>query len=237
MAQRSEQAGGVGPARPPDVAGSPLRGAYRARLDEIDDELVGGALLVAEGLPRICRGLLLAERSCLGEARVLADEVRERCRRVEEQGFVLLAREAPVAGDLRRLVALLRLVGDVERSGRLARHVAEGVERVDARLLPEEIRRQIEELAARSLAVFRAGVDAWRRRDALAVHELDARDAEVDRLRTGLLVQATGLRDAAGEVLALGLIARYFERLADHGVAFAQHVTFVVTGDRVDLGT
>ena len=218
------------------VSRTDLRGEYAAWLDEIDDELTGAALLVAEAMPRITRAVLAADRAVLAEATALGEDVRERCRRVEEQGFVLLAREAPVSGDLRRLVAMLRLVHDAERSGRLMRHVAEGVERLDVRLLPLALRQQLEELADRSLEVYRRGVDAWRQRDALAVHELDRLDSDVDTLRAGLISHAQDLQGAPSEVMILGLLGRYFERLADHGVAFAQHVTFVVTGERVDVG-
>lgn len=216
--------------------GNELRSEYRARLDGIDDELVGGALLVAEAMPAITRAFLIGDPACIDEARGHAADILERCRHVEEQGFVLIAREAPVSGDLRRLVAILRLVNDVERAGRLMRHVAESVERMDPRLLPAELRQQLQELAHRSVEVFRRGLDAWRQRDALAVHELSRLDNDVDTLRTGLLVHARELDGAPSDVLVLGLLGRYFERLADHGVAFAQHVTFVVTGERVDIG-
>jgi phosphate transport system protein len=116
------------------------------------------------------------------------------------------------------------------------RHVAEGVERLDARQLPPPLRQQLEELATRSVEVYRRGVDAWRQRDALAVHELDRLDSDVDKLRIGLISLAQERHGAPNEVMVLGLLGRYFERLADHGVAFAQHVTFVVTGERVDVG-
>lgn len=230
---------GPGPGELPPLltGGRPeLRGDFSLWLDEIDDELTGAALLVAETMPRIIRAVLVADRAVLAEASALSADVRERCRRVEQQGFLLLAREAPVSGDLRRLVAMLRLVHDAERSGRLLRHVAEGVERLDARLLPAAVRQQLEELADRSLEVYRGGVDAWRQRDALAVYDLDRLDGDVDTLRAGLVARAQELEGAASEVMVLGLLGRYFERLADHGVAFAQHVTFVVTGERVDVG-
>ena len=215
--------------------GRALRSEYQDRLDEIDDELVGGALIVAEAMPHITRAFLVGNRACMDEARGHADDIVDRCRHVEDQGFILLAREAPVSGDLRRLVAILRLVNDVDRAGRLMRHVAESVERMDPRLLPVELRQQLEELAYRSIEVFRRGLDAWRQRDGLAVHELDRLDNDVDTLRTGLLVHARELDGSPSDVLVLGLLGRYFERLADHGVAFAQHVTFVVTGERVEL--
>lgn len=234
MAVSGSRRGEFPPLLPRD--GTELRGAYAAWLDEIDDELTGAALLVAETMPRITRAVMAADRAVLPEASAASADVRDRCRRVEEQGFLLLAREAPVSGDLRRLVAMLRLVHDAERSGRLMRHVAEGVERLDVRLLPLALRQQLEELADRSLEVYRRGVDAWRQRDALAVHEIDRLDTDVDTLRIGLISCAQELRGAPSEVMVLGLLGRYFERLADHGVAFAQHVTFVVTGERVDVG-
>lgn len=222
---------------PPLTTGATeLRTEYQAWLDDVDDELVGAALLVVEAMPRALRSLLINEEGIVTEMRSIAADVRERTRYVEQQGFLLLAREAPVSGDLRRLVSLLRLVYDVDRAGRLLQHVASSVERIDARQLPAEVRTLLEELGTRSIEVFRGGVDAWRQRDGLAVSDLDRMDGDVDTLRTSLLVRTKDLQGAASEVLVLGLLGRYFERLADHGVAFAQHVTFVVTGTRVDVG-
>lgn len=209
-----------------------VRVEYQERLDGVDDELVGAALLVADVFPRIIRAFLVADAGAIHEAQAMASEVDERCRHVEDEGFLLLALEAPVSGDLRRLVAILRLVWAVERSAALVRHVAESTDRFDARLLPRELRLQIEELAVRAADVFRRGVDAWRLRDGLAVNELDRLDAEVDLLARGLLARAEGLADAPADLIVLGLLARYFERIADHGVSFAHHGTFAVTGER-----
>jgi phosphate transport system protein len=213
-----------------------MRVQYQQWLDDIDDELVGGGLLVSETLPRVTRAFLEGDRTCIGEVRAMAGEVTDRCRRVEEQGFLLLAREAPVAGDLRRLVSILRLVFAVERSASLLRHVAEMLDRFDPRLLPIDVRDKVQELASGSAVVFGRGLDAWRRRDGLAVREVDALDDDVDTLRDGLLAVAERRLEGSSELLLLGLLARYYERIADHGVAFAQHATFSVTGERVQVG-
>jgi phosphate transport system protein len=213
-----------------------VRVQYQRWLDEVDDELVGGGLRVSESLPRVTRAFLAGDRGGIFEARAMAAEVTERCRRVEEQGFLLLAREAPVAGDLRRLVSILRLVFAVERSASLLRHVAESLDRFDPRLLPEDVRELVAELATTSDDVFRRGLDAWRRRDALAVREVDELDSRVDTLRDHLLQLAEQRLAGSSELLLLGLLARYYERIADHGVAFAQHATFAATGERVAVG-
>lgn len=226
--------GGLPPIHGPQPT---LRSDYQRRLDEVDDELVGAGLVVVVALPRIVRDLLAADPACLDRARAMAEDVSARCRYVEEQGFLLLlAREAPPAGDLLRLVAILRLVHSVERAAALLRHVAEAVDRFDARRLPHGLRQQIEELGLRSAAVFRRGVDAWRRGDGLAVHELGGLDAAIDRLRSGLVRRAAEELHTGADLPVIGLLARYLERIGGHGVTFAWHSTFVVTGERVELG-
>jgi phosphate transport system protein len=236
----SEHRTGTGPIEraelpPLGPAGQELRVEYASWLERIDDELIGGAVLVCEALPRVTVAFLAGDVGAIDYTRSVASDVGERVRYVEEQGFLMLAREAPVAGDLRRLVSILRLVTAVERSAALQRHVAELLDRVDPVLLPDPVRRQAEELGCRATEVFRRGVDAWRTRDGLAVTELDQLDNEVDRLADGLLAQADHLTDAA-DLMALGLLARYWERIADHGVSFAQHATFAVTGERIEVG-
>jgi len=215
----------------------PVRHGFQTWLDSIDDELVGGALLVAEGLPRISRALLAGDGNCIVESRGMDSDVHDRCRHIEEQGFLLLAREAPVAGDLRRLVAILRLVTAVERSAALLRHVAETLEHFDPRLLPVALRTQVEELGSQTAEVYRRGVDAWRQRDGLAVTEVDRRDEAVDALQAQILERAEVEVEGPTELLLLGLLARYYERIADHGVSFAQHAAFAVTGQRVEVGS
>jgi phosphate transport system protein len=212
-----------------------VRVDYQRRLDEVDDELIGAAIVVADAIPPVVRAFLGAEPLCIPEARAMASDVADRCRYVEDQGFLLLAREAPVSGDLRRLVAILRLVYSVERSAALLRHVAEAVELFDARAMPDESRRRFEELGIRAAEVFRRGVDAWRRRDALAIHELDRLDADIDGLRAHLVRDAADTLETSSELTLIGLLGRYFERIGDHGVMFAQHATFAVTGERVEL--
>lgn len=220
---------------PLHTPGRELRRDYHAWLERIDDELIGAAVLVEEALPRTVAGFLGGDRTCPVATRALVHDVHDRAREVEEQGFLLLAREAPVAGDLRRLVGILRLITAVERSASLLGHVADTADTVDPSALPEPVVRQVEELARHATTVFRMGVDAWRQRDGLALGETIDADEAVDRLARGLVAQREQLHDPA-QLIALGLLARYLERIADHGVSFAQHGTFAVTGERVEVG-
>lgn len=209
---------------------------FHHQLDGLDDAFTAMALEVARALPRLTAAFLSGDRGAIDEATELAITAGETMEQVEDEGFVLLARQAPVAGDLRRLVALLRLASDVDRSAALLKHACLTLDRFDPRLLSDDLRTHLAELADRSSRVFAAGIAAWRRRDALAVSEVDDADEDVDRLQE-LLLEKAGAADGAGEeLLVLGLVARYYERIADHGVAIAQDATFVATGERVKVG-
>lgn len=218
-----------------DDRGSPLRTDYAARLDRLDADITSAATALLVVFPSLIRSLIEVDRDVLPMLHATCSDVYRRGRDVEEDGFVLLALEGPVAGDLRRLVAILRMVHHVERSAKMMHHVADCIERLDTRLLPPLIRTQLHDLADHSMAVYRDGLAAWRSRDALAVHELNRADADVDRLRTALLTRAHDLDERPEVIVTLGLLALYFERLADHGVVFAQHATFAVTGERIEV--
>lgn len=213
-----------------------MRGAFHKRLDEIDDEFVEAGLAVASALPRLSEGFLSGDRSVIDLAETMSAEVNMACEAVEETGFVLLAREAPVGGDLRRLVALLRMTVDVSRSASLLRHACLSLRQFDPRFLEPTIRAQLEEMSHHSTRVFVAGMDAWRRRDALAVSEVDEADEAVDELQRVLLREVTNTTDPGTELVMLGLLARYYERIADHGVEIARDAAFVATGQRVAVG-
>lgn len=224
------------PPPPEPLPNVPVRVDFHGQLDAMDDAFVRAALSVGESLPRMTASFLDGDQSIMQDAIEQSIRVGEVIEQIEDRGFVLLAREAPVAGDLRRLVALLRLTTDVDRSAALLKHVCLTLERFDPRFLPEGLRGQLLELATRAADVFTGGVNAWRRRDALAVSEVDDDDEDVDRLQQLLLEKAAEMDAAGDEMLVLGLIARYYERIADHGVAIAQDAAFVATGERVRVG-
>lgn len=220
------------PLEPVPWSGDDVRGDFHRDLDELEEELVAAATQVLEALPRLTDAFLAGRRGSIGDAVQLADEVEARCLQADEQGFVLLARESPMGGDLRRLVALLRTTVAVNRSASLLRHVSESLHWFDPAVLPPGLRDQLADMAARATGVFEGGLEAWRTRDALAVSEVEQADDRVDRLQEQVMSRARSA-DLGSELIVIGLIARWFERIADHGVALARDAAFVVTGERV----
>lgn len=209
--------------------------SFHEQLDELDERFTMAGIRLVEQMPRLVDGYLAGDEGVIEDARRLTSESSAECRSIEDRGFVLLARHQPMGSDLRRLVALLRMCVDVDRSAALLRHVCESLRVSDPRGLPATLAGHLRELAAHSAAVLRGGMDAWRTKDALAVHEVDQADEAVDRLQRLVLETAAVDDRVADDRLSLGLVARYLERIADHGVAIARDTSFVTTGERVDL--
>ena len=164
-------------------------------------------------------------------ADVEIDRARER---VEDKAFSLLSLQAPVAGDLRVVVAALRMVTELERMGDLSVHVAKIARlRVPNIAVPEEIRPTISRMAEVAEDMVKRVHDVITTRDVAAADEVRQDDEEMDQLRrrsfTELLSDSWdhGV-EAAVDVALLG---RYYERIADHAVTVANRVVFVVTGE------
>ena len=206
--------------------------AFSQQLDALDRELVGVAMVVSDLIVPVTQGFLDADVPAAHQAIALDVGVDQRCEALEEECFALLARESPVAGDLRRVVAVLRAIADVERSGDLLRHVAESLAWVHPPSMRAELRDLIGRLGHVSGGVFARAVRAWREHDALAAVELQELDDEVDLLQKSLLTELYLGGQTVEEAVSLALICRYYERIADHGVEMGRQVAYVLTGDR-----
>ena len=208
------------------------RHAFQTQLDAMQAELIAVATIVADLVHPVTAGFLDADGHAAGEVIRRDVEIDRRCEALEEECFALLARESPVAGDLRRVVAVLRCIADVERSGDLLRHVAESLAWVHPPSMRPELRDVLSRLGRVSGDVFMRAVRAWREQDALAAVELQQLDDEVDLLQKSLLTELYLGGQTVEEAVSLALICRYYERIADHGVELGRQVAYVLTGDR-----
>ena len=171
----------------------------------------------------------------IAEQVISADVDIDRARvEVEEQCFELLSLQQPVAGDLRVVVAALRMVTELERMGDLSVHVAKIARmRVPDVAVPAEIKPTVSRMAdvARDMVarVKQIIVD----RDVSAAIELGRDDEIMDQLRRASFTQVLGDDWTHGVEAAvdIALLGRYYERIADHAVSIANRVVFVVTGE------
>ena len=211
-----------------------LREQFEVDLQSIDDQLVEMTRLVGSAMSRATTALLDADLA-IAESVIAADEQIDALHvDLEERALVLIARQAPVATDLRVLIAALRMSADLERMGDLARHLAKLARlRFPKSAVPPELRGDILEMGqvAQQLVVKTGSIIAGR--DLKAAEELEADDDEMDRLHRGLFAKLVAPEWAHGVETAVDitLAGRYYERYGDHAVAVARRVVFLVTGD------
>ena len=208
----------------------------RQRFAESLEEIKTGALelggLVLENIRRTGEAVL-ENRLDLARTVVGADEeIDQRYSRLEFRVFEVMARQQPVAGDLRFLVASTRVLYEIERSGDLAVNVAKGLLRREGYTMPATIHSLVARLAGGSAELFAQGLEALRNLDPAAATAIDQADDEIDGVVGELYHHVGKNSDNMGFDLAIELsrIGRYFERIGDHAVNIAEHVTFVVTG-------
>ena len=210
-----------------------MRNAFHDQLDAIFEDLAAIGRLVEAAVEQANRSLLTAD-AALAEQVISADADIDRAReRVEDDAFQLLSLQAPVAGDLRVVVAALRMVTELERMGDLSVHVAKIARlRVPNVAVPEQIRPSIVRMAEVAELMVRRATSIIAERDVEAALDLHKDDEEIDSLRRDSFVTLLADDWSHGVEAAVdaALLGRYYERIADHAVSIANRVVFVVTG-------
>ena len=210
-----------------------MRDAYQAQLVDLADGLADMCELVAQAMAKATRSLLevdlrLAEQVISDDARV--DELRAAA---EEKAFALLALHAPVATDLRIAVSAIHGAADIERMGDLALHVAQAARRrYPQPVLPDEVAPYFTEMGRVGVALARKAAHVIRTRDLAAATQLERDDDAMDDLHRHMftVLMNRNWRHGIGPAVDITLLARYYERYADHAVAVARRVVYVVTG-------
>jgi phosphate transport system protein len=210
-----------------------MREAFHEQLDSVFDDLSGIAGRVEDAVRQATSALLtgdaeIAERVISGDVEI--DRARER---VEDNAFSLLSLQQPVAGDLRTIVAALRMVSELERMGDLSVHVAKIARlRTPYVAVPEEVRPTMSRMAEVAEDMVAQLLQIITARDVEAAIKLGRDDEEMDQLRRTSFTELLSDEWSHGVEAAVdvALLGRYYERIADHAVSVANRVVFVVTG-------
>ena len=209
------------------------RQEFAQQLEGLEQRLIALAEQIAEGVEPLTTAFLDADEDAALAWRDTDEGIARGCEELEEACYLLLARQSPVATDLRRVVATLRCTAEMRRSSNLLRHVAGSLTWVHPPSLSGSVREVVGQLGATAAHIYRGAVRAWREQDSLAAVELQEADDQADLLQKVLLTEIYTGDQSVEEAVSLALIARYYERVADHGVELARAVSYVVTGERL----
>ncbi|MFC5906051.1 phosphate signaling complex protein PhoU [Streptacidiphilus monticola] len=214
-----------------------MRDAYHEELDSIGDGLVELARLAGSAMGRATTALLEGDLS-LAESVIAADEKLDELHHdLENRAIALLARQQPVATDLRIVVTSLRMSADLERSGDLARHIAKLARlRYPESAIPADLHPIVLEMGQLAQRLMTKAGQVIATKDVDAALELERDDDAIDELHRSLFAHLLDDRWHHGVETAVDvtLAGRYYERFADHAVSVAKRVVFLVTGEHAD---
>jgi phosphate transport system protein len=210
-----------------------LRSAFQDELDGVTQTLVDLSALVSDAVTRATHALLNADIKEAEEVIAADDRIDDIQHELDARIIDIIARQQPVASDLRALVTALRMSADLERMGDMAHHIAKITRlRHPNSAVPPELLSTIEEMGrvARLISDKVGGV--INSRDVDTALEVEKDDDEMDKLHRKLF---TTLMDdswshGTESAIDITLIGRYYERYADHAVSVARRVYFLVTG-------
>jgi phosphate transport system protein len=211
-----------------------MRDAYHEQLDSVGHTLVEMAELVGQALSRATRALLGPDL-VIAEGVISADDAVDALHHeLDVRTLDLMARQQPVAGDLRTLVTSLRMSADLERMGDLARHIAKVARmRYPDHAVPEELRGIFERMGEIGADLAEKVARIVEDQDVEAARTLEDQDDAVDKLHrevfSALLSQDNPYTIEAA--IDVTLLSRYYERFADHAVSVAHRLVFLVTGE------
>jgi phosphate transport system protein len=210
-----------------------MREQFQEELDGVSATLVQMAGLVRVAMDNATTALLTADLT-LAE-KVIADDtiIDEIQHELDARTINLIARQGPVASDLRTLVTSLRMSADLERMGDLAHHIAKSARmRYPGTAVPSELSLTIEEMGRVCSKIIEKVSTVIENRDTERALEVEKDDDQIDGLHRKIIqtLLDPNWKHGVETAIDMTLLGRYYERCADHAVSIARRVYFLVTG-------
>lgn len=209
------------------------RSTFHQQLDDVQRDLIRVAARVTESIMRGTEALLAID---LAEAQALIDaddEIDALTLDIEERCFTILARQQPMASDMRAVVTAIRLTSEIERSGDLMVNVAKATRRLYGSEVPVPLRSLLRAMAEQAVRLYGLAMDAYAAGDANLAAALDDMDDRLDQLHKDYIQTILELHADVRDVqvaVQLALVGRYYERIGDHAVNIGERVQYMVTG-------
>jgi phosphate transport system protein len=229
---RRAQTGGFGEPVPETSPGQlfPTQGLAEPVLAEIDRLFVQAFALVGEGIAGATHALLAGDREAAKEL-VQRDEVVDKL----THDIAGLAQGRLVSGggsveERRELIAVLRMLTDLERNGDLAEHIARRAARGLGAEMSARSRGLVERMGEVATTIWRETADAFAERSADAASSIDDLDDELDDLHVTLTAELVAGTMPLPVAIELAMVARFYERFGDHAVNLARRMSTLVIG-------
>ena len=210
-----------------------IRSVFQDELDSVSQTLFELSVMVSDSMAKATRALLNKNLSLAEEVISYDEKIDTVQHDLDARIIDIIARQQPVASDLRALVTALRMSADLERMGDLAHHVAKVVRlRHPAAAVPDQLMSLIESMGVTAEKIAAKTGVVISTRDTVLAAQVEKDDDEMDLLHRQLIAVliAPTWEHGVETAIDLTLLGRYYERYADHAVSVARRVIFLVTG-------
>lgn len=211
-----------------------MREVFQQELQEVQERLIEIADLVVNSITMATKAFHESDVT-LAETVIAEDDTIDRLAyEIDELAIDILARQQPVARDLRIVVSALRISASLERSGDLAEHIAQLARyRFPDRVVPKALRPTFKQLGELAVEISKNVAELLRTQNIDLVDAIRDLDDKVDELHVSVFDKVLGetWKGNPVETVDATLASRYHERFADHGVSIAKKVKYLATGD------
>ena len=210
-----------------------IRSVFQDELDSVSQTLFELSVMVSDSMARATKSVMTKDLK-LAEEVITSDEKIDTVQHDLDARIIdIIARQQPVASDLRALVTALRMSADLERMGDLAHHVAKLVRyRHPASAVPAELLSLVEAIGETAEKIATKTGVVISTRDVSLAAQVEKDDDEMDNLHRKLIstLVEPSWPHGVETAIDLTLLGRYYERYADHAVSVSRRVIFLVTG-------
>ena len=210
-----------------------IRSVFQDELDSVSQTLFELSVMVSDSMAKATNALMSKNLSLAEEVITFDEKIDTVQHDLDGRIIDIIARQQPVASDLRALVTALRMSADLERMGDLAHHVAKVVRlRHPAAAVPDQLMALIESMGVTAEKIAAKTGVVISTRDTILAAQVEKDDDEMDLLHRQLIstLIAPTWEHGVETAIDLTLLGRYYERYADHAVSVARRVIFLVTG-------
>jgi phosphate transport system protein len=211
-----------------------MREVFQQELREVQERLIEIADLVALSIENATRAFNESNVS-LAET-VIADDhkIDAAAQELDELAINILARQQPVARDLRIVVSALRISASLERMGDMSEHIAQLARyRFPDKVVPKSLRPTFAEMGRLDVEIAQKLVELLKTEDVVIAEDIRNEDDKIDALHLSVFDKVLGetWKGEAIDTVDATLASRYHERFADHAVSIAKKVQYLATGD------
>ena len=216
-----------------------LRSTFHKEIEEIRQDVLTLGKSVIEAIPRATAVLLNSDLEGADYLLQADDEIDARAIDIEEKCFQELALQSPVAGDLRLLVSMIKIAGELERSADLAVNICKAARRIYGHEIDPALRDLITKMSEQAQQLFVSTMEAFNDNDAAKAAAIDDMDSFLDGLHRRFIAEIFEIH-ASKEIdlqvaVQLAMVARFYERIGDHAVNVSERTRFIVTGWKPEL--